>query len=150
MQTELFDQSEDHSSIWSISGLTREIKKSLQSQFSIVWVRGEISNLRVQSSGHRYFLLKDETSQLKSVLFRGDAAGSAYLPQEGDDCLVYGEITVYEPRGEYQLRVRHLLQDGLGNLRVQFERLKEKLLKEGLFEEERKKLCQVCPNPLPL
>jgi len=150
MQTELFDQSEDHSSIWSISGLTREIKKSLQSQFSIVWVRGEISNLRVQSSGHRYFLLKDETSQLKSVLFRGDAAGSAYLPQEGDDCLVYGEITVYEPRGEYQLRVRHLLQDGLGNLRVQFERLKEKLLKEGLFEEERKKALPSLPQSVAI
>ena len=60
------------------------------------------------------------------MLFRGDATGSAYLPEEGDDCLAYGEITVYEPRGEYQLReVRHLLQDGVGNLRLQFERLKE-------------------------
>ena len=139
MQTELFDQADDHSAIWSISGLTQAIRKSLQSEFPVVWVRGEVSNLKVQASGHRYFLLKDESSQLKAVLFRGDASGSAYLPQEGDECLAFGEITVYEPRGEYQLRVRHLLQDGLGNLRLQFEHLKEKLLQEGLFEEDRKK-----------
>ena len=139
MQTELFAQEEDRSEIWSITEITQAIRKSLQSQFPVVWVRGEISNLRSQASGHRYFLLKDTNSQLKAVLFRGDALNSGYLPHEGDDCLAYGEITVYEPRGEYQLRVRHLLQDGLGNLRLQFERLKEKLLKEGLFAEERKK-----------
>ena len=139
MQTELFDQADDHSAIWSISGLTQAIRKSLQSEFPVVWVRGEVSNLKAQASGHRYFLLKDESSQLKAVLFRGDASGSAYLPQEGDECLAFGEVTVYEPRGEYQLRVRHLLQDGLGNLRLQFEHLKEKLLQEGLFEEDRKK-----------
>lgn len=139
MQTELFDQEEDRSSIWSITGLTNAIRKSLQAEFPIVWVRGEISNLRTQASGHRYFLLKDENCQLKAVLFRGDASISSYLPIEGDDCMAYGEITVYEPRGEYQLRVRHMLQDGLGNLRLQFERLKERLLKEGLFEQQRKK-----------
>lgn len=139
MQTELFEQAEDHSAVWSITELTQAIRKSLQSQFPLIWVRGEVSNLRTQASGHRYFLLKDNSSQLKAVLFRGDANASAYLPQEGDECLAYGEITVYEPRGEYQLRVRHLLQDGLGDLRLQFERLKEKLIQEGLFEESRKK-----------
>ena len=139
MQTELFEQAEDHSSVWSITELTQAIRKSLQSQFPLVWIRGEISNLRAQSSGHRYFMLKDNSCQLKAVLFRGDANASAYLPEEGDECLAYGEITVYEPRGEYQLRVRHLLQDGLGNLRLQFERLKEKLRQEGLFDESRKK-----------
>ena len=150
MQTELFEEEEDQSTVWSITGLTQAIRKSLQSQFPVVWVRGEISNLRSQSSGHRYFLLKDENSQLKAVFFRGDATGSGYLPKEGDDCLAYGEITVYEPRGEYQLRVRHILQDGLGNLRLQFERLKEKLLGEGLFEEERKKSLPSFPRTLAL
>jgi exodeoxyribonuclease VII large subunit len=150
MQTELFEEEEDQSTVWSITGLTQAIRKSLQSQFPVVWVRGEISNLRSQSSGHRYFLLKDENSQLKAVFFRGDATGSGYLPKEGDDCLAYGEITVYEPRGEYQLRVRHMLQDGLGNLRLQFERLKEKLLGEGLFEEERKKSLPSFPRTLAL
>ena len=150
MQTELFEEEEDQSTVWSITGLTQAIRKSLQSQFPVVWVRGEISNLRSQSSGHRYFLLKDENSQLKTVFFRGDASGSAYLPKEGDDCLAYGEITVYEPRGEYQLRVRHMLQDGLGNLRLQFEQLKEKLLGEGLFEEERKKSLPGFPRTLAI
>lgn len=139
MQTELFEQEEDSSTIWSITSLTQAINKSLQSKFPIVWVRGEISNLRAQASGHRYFQLKDKNCQLKAVMFRGDATGSPYLPQEGDECLAYGEITVYEPRGEYQLRVRHLLQDGIGNLRLQFERLKKKLLEEGLFEDDQKK-----------
>ena len=129
MQVELFEQEEDRSEVWSITEITQAIRKSLQSQFPVVWVRGEISNLRSQASGHRYFLLKDTNSQLKAVLFRGDALNSGYLPHEGDDCLAYGEITVYEPRGEYQLRVRHLLQDGLRNLRLQFEKLKQKLLK---------------------
>ena len=139
MQTELFEQEEDRSEIWSVTEITQAIHKSLQNQFPVLWVRGEISNLRVQASGHRYFLLKDENCQLKAVFFRGDAVGSAYLPKEGDDCIAYGEISVYEPRGEYQLRVRHVLQDGLGNLRLQFDRLKEKLLQEGLFEEHRKR-----------
>ena len=150
MQTELFEEEEDKSTVWSITGLTQAIRKSLQSQFPVVWGRGEISNLRSQSSGHRYFLLKDENSQLKAVFFRGDATGSAYLPKEGDDCLAYGEITVYEPRGEYQLRVCHMLQDGLGNLRLQFERLKEKLLGEGLFEEEKKKSLPGFPRTLAI
>jgi exodeoxyribonuclease VII large subunit len=148
MQTELFEEEEDQSAVWSITGLTQAIRKSLQSQFPVVWVRGEVSNLRSQSSGHRYFLLKDDNSQIKAVFFRGDATGSPYLPQEGDDCLAYGEITVYEPRGEYQLRIRHMLQDGLGNLRLQFERLKKQLLEDGLFEDERKKNLPVFPRTL--
>lgn len=139
MQTELFEHEEDRSEIWSITKLTQAIRKSLQSEFSVIWVRGEISNLRSQASGHRYFLLKDQNCQLKAVLFRGDASNSAYLPEEGDECLAYGELTVYEPRGEYQLRVRHLIQDGLGDLRIQFEKLKNKLLQEGIFDDDRKK-----------
>jgi exodeoxyribonuclease VII large subunit len=139
MQTELFAQEEDRSEIWSITEITQAIRKSLQTQFPVVWIRGEISNLRSQASGHRYFCLKDENCQIKAVFFRGDAAASSYLPKEGDDCLAFGEITVYEPRGEYQLRVRHLLQDGLGNLSLQFEKLKEKLLQEGVFDEKGKK-----------
>ena len=90
MQTELFEQEEDRSEIWSVTEITQAIHKSLQNQFPVLWVRGEISNLRVQASGHRYFLLKDENCQLKAVFFRGDAVGSAYLPKEGDDCIAYG------------------------------------------------------------
>ena len=139
MQTDLFEQHEDRSEVWQVSDLTREIKRLLHTEFPVLWVRGEISNLRAHPSGHRYFVLKDSHSQLKAVLFRGDASSLGYAPQEGEECLAFGELTLYEPRGEYQLRVRHMMQDGMGNMRLQFERLKEKLLKEGLFDEARKK-----------
>ena len=139
MQTDLFEQHEDRSEIWKVSDLTREIKRILETEFPVLWVRGEISNLRAHPSGHRYFVLKDSHCQLKAVLFRGDASSLGYTPQEGEECLAYGELTLYEPRGEYQLRIRHMMQDGMGNMRLHFERLKEKLLKEGLFEESRKK-----------
>ncbi len=139
MQTDLFEQHEDHSEIWGVSEITREIKRILETKFPVLWVRGEISNLRAHPSGHRYFVLKDSHCQLKAVLFRGDASSLGYSPQEGEECLAYGELTLYEPRGEYQLRVRHMMQDGMGSMRLHFERLKEKLLKEGLFEESRKK-----------
>jgi len=139
MQTDLFEQHEDRSEIWKVSDLTREIKRVMESGFPTLWVSGEISNLRAHPSGHRYFVLKDNQSQLKAVLFRGDASALGYVPQEGEECLAYGELTVYEPRGEYQLRVRHMMQDGMGNMRMQFERLKERLLKEGLFDDARKK-----------
>ena len=139
MQTDLFEQHEDRSEVWQVSDLTREIKRLLHTEFPVLWVRGEISNLRAHPSGHRYFVLKDSHSQLKAVLFRGDASSLGYAPQEGEECLAFGELTLYEPRGEYQLRVRHMMQDGMGNMRLQFERLKEKLLKEGLFDETRKK-----------
>ena len=106
-------------------GLDQEIKRLLHTEFPVLWVRGEISNLRAHPSGHRYFVLKDSHSQLKAVLFRGDASSLGYAPQEGEECLAFGELTLYEPRGEYQLRVRHMMQDGMGNMRLQFERLKE-------------------------
>ena len=71
-----------------------------------------------------YFILKDSKSQLKAVLFRGDAMGLAYIPKDGDECMVFGDITVYEARGDYQIRVRHMMQDGTGSLLAQFEKLR--------------------------
>jgi exodeoxyribonuclease VII large subunit len=139
MQTDLFDTIQDSSEILTVSQLTREIKSLLETRFPPLWIRGEISNLRVQPSGHRYFVVKDSTSQIKSVLFKGDFSHLGYTPKEGDECVAFGTITVYEPRGDYQFRVKHLMQDGTGSLRLQFDRLKEKLLKEGLFDSEQKK-----------
>jgi exodeoxyribonuclease VII large subunit len=136
MQTNLFDSYQDSSEIWSISQLTSEIKGLLETSFPPIWIKGEISNLRVQPSGHRYFVLKDSRSQIKTVLFKGDFSQSGYSPMEGDECLAYGNLMVYEPRGDYQFRVKHLMQDGTGSLRLQFDRLKEKLLSEGLFESK--------------
>ena len=148
MQTELFEQEEEDSPIFSVTQVTNEVKKSLERKFRQIWIRGEISNLRAHSSGHFYFVLKDTKAQIKAVLFRGDAMGLSYLPQEGDECLAFGDITIYEPRGEYQVRVRHLMQDGLGNLRAQFEKLKNNLLQEGLFEESRKKILPKLPTKI--
>ena len=150
MQVELFEQHEEDTPVLSVSKITRQVRKSLEKTFSQIWVRGEVSNLLAHSSGHRYFLLKDASAQLKAVFFQRDALGSTYLPNEGDECLVFGDITVYEPRGEYQLRVKHMMQDGLGNLRQQFELLKEKLYKEGLFEEERKKPLPSLPRKVAI
>ena len=150
MQVELFEQHEEDTPVLSVSKITRQVRKSLEKTFSQVWVRGEVSNLLAHSSGHRYFLLKDSSAQLKAVFFQRDALGSTYLPNEGDECLAFGDITVYEPRGEYQLRVKHMMQDGLGNLRQQFELLKEKLFKEGLFEEERKKPLPSLPRKVAI
>ncbi len=147
MQTELFEQGSD-SPILTVSEITREIRKSIESGFSQVWIRGEISNLRAPASGHFYFTLKDPKAQIKAVLFRGDAGGLPNLPQDGDECLVFGDLTVYEPRGDYQIRVRHLLQDGIGGLRAKFEALKQKLLHEGLFEDGRKLPLPLAPTKI--
>lgn len=142
MQTELFESFEDSTDILSVSQLTKEIKSLLETSLPPLWVRGEISNLRVQSSGHRYFILKDQNSQLKTVLFKGNFQNSGYIPSDGDECLAYGNINVYEPRGDYQFRVKHIMQDGTGMLRLQFDRLKEKLLADGIFDDHNK-------TPLP-
>jgi exodeoxyribonuclease VII large subunit len=148
MQTELFQQEDEDSPIFSVTQVTKEVKKCVETNFRQVWIRGEVSNLRAHSSGHFYFILKDSKAQLKAVLFRGDAMGLAYLPKEGDECLAFGDITIYEPRGEYQIRVRHLMQDGLGSLRARFEKLKENLLQEGLFDEARKKSLPPLPTKI--
>ena len=145
MQSELFQTHEEDSRIWEISELNSSIRKVLEKNFSQVWVRGEVSNLKAHSSGHYYFQLKDNSAQIKAVLFRGDARNLPQSPQEGTQYLAFGDITAYEPRGDYQIRVRHLMQDGIGNLRLEFERLKLLLEKEGLFEPENKKLIPSFP-----
>jgi len=150
MQTNLFEENQDSSEIWSVGQLTREIKSTLENRFPPVWIKGEISNLRAQPSGHRYFILKDSTSQIKAVLFKGDFSHLGYIPQEGDECVAYGNVTVYEPRGDYQFRIKHLMQDGTGNLRLQFDRLKAKLLDEGLFDDSQKVTLPKLPIKIAL
>lgn len=150
MQTNLFEENQDSSEIWSVGQLTREIKSTLENRFPPVWIKGEISNLRAQPSGHRYFILKDSTSQIKAVLFKGDFSHLGYIPQEGDECVAYGNVTVYEPRGDYQFRIKHLMQDGTGNLRLQFDRLRAKLLDEGLFDDSQKVTLPKLPRKIAL
>jgi len=110
------------------------------------WVRGEVSNLRKQSSGHVYFTLKDEASQLSVVLFRGNASRQSIDLRDGMQLIVYGELSLYEPRGSYQMIARALLEDGLGRLRVAYDALKAKLEEEGLFDRGSKQPLPILPR----
>lgn len=129
--------------VLTVSELTREIKDILEMKFPEIWVQGEISNLRSAASGHLYFTLKDELSQIRAVLFRNQARATRFQPEEGLEVICRGRITLYERRGEYQLVIEALEPKGLGALQLAFLQLKEKLEKEGLFDPLRKR-------PLPL
>lgn len=126
----------DH--VLPVSELTRRIKDRLEEGFSNIWVRGEVSNLRRQSSGHIYFSLKDEGSQLPCVLFSRDAVRQSFQPENGMDLMLYGDLSVYEPHGRYQLIARIAIESGAGRLQVEFERLKRQLAAEGLFDPAKK------------
>jgi exodeoxyribonuclease VII large subunit len=130
----------------SVTDLTRRIKASLESGFPQVAVRGEISNLRRQASGHVYFSLKDSGAALSCVCFRGDAARMGPLFRDGLQVRAHGRIAVYEPRGNYQLVVRLLEADGEGRLQQQFLELKRRLEAEGLFARERKQALPGLPT----
>jgi exodeoxyribonuclease VII large subunit len=136
--------------IFTVGGLTREIRDRLETHFSLVWVSGEISNLRQPLSGHYYFTLKDAEAQLKAVLFKGNHHYLRFKPQEGSQFLCRGRISVYEPRGEYQLIVDYLEPLGLGSLAQAFEALKTKLQAEGLFALELKKSLPFLPRKIAL
>ena len=122
----------------SVSEFTRRVKLLLETGIRPTWIRGEISNLRAQSSGHVYFSLKDAGAQLSAVLFRGDALRQTVKLRDGLQVVVYGEVSVYEARGQYQLIVRIVVDDGVGRLQREFEALKARLAAEGLFAGERK------------
>jgi exodeoxyribonuclease VII large subunit len=125
--------------VLSVSELTRQIKRLLEAQVGQVRVAGEITNLRFQSSGHLYFTLKDAGAQLNCVLFRGEPKVERSLLEDGRKVTLRGEITVYEPRGQYQMRVMAVELQGLGALQAAFEKLKQRLSAEGLFAPERKR-----------
>ncbi len=136
--------------VLSVTELTGQVRRLLEKQIGRVWVSGEISNLRAQSSGHLYFTLKDANTQLSCVLFRGDAVAQREFLQDGRKVLLQGEITVYEPRGQYQLRVVAVELQGVGALQVAFEQLKQKLNTEGLFASERKRPLPRFPETIGL
>jgi len=129
----------------SVTAFTREVKALLETGLRRGWVRGEVSNLRLQASGHAYFALKDAGAQLACVLFRGDGARQTARLRDGAQVVVFGEVSVYEARGQYQLIVRAIVDDGEGRLRREFEALKARLAAEGLFERERKRALPVLP-----
>ena len=125
--------------IYTVSQLTAEIKTILERNFEHLWVEGEISNLRLPGSGHLYFTLKDESAQLRAVMFRLQRRLLKFEPEDGLQVICYGRLTVYELRGEYQIVLDHMEPKGLGALQLAFEQMKERLAKEGLFDPAHKK-----------
>jgi len=132
--------------VYTVSELTAGIKGTLEGMFPAVWVEGEISNLRVPSSGHAYFTLKDEGAQLSAVLFRGRGRRVRFEPEDGMHVLAFGGLDVYAARGQYQLVVELMEPQGLGALQLAFEQLKRKLEAEGLFDDGRKRKLPVYPR----
>ncbi len=124
--------------IYSISELTKQIKQILEGSFPRIWVEGEISNYIKHSSGHRYFTLKDQDAQLRSVIWRWAGKRLQFEPQDGMKVKASGQITVYEKSGQYQFIVTSLLPAGIGELELAFQQLKAKLAAEGLFDPEHK------------
>lgn len=134
--------------ILTVGAFTRRIKSLLEGELPPTWVRGEISNLRRQQSGHVYFTLKDDQSQLPCVLFRGDALRQRTDLEDGRQVIALGSLSVYEPHGRYQMICRLLVEDGAGRLQEAFERLKQKLAAEGLFDPERKRTLPLLPHTI--
>jgi len=146
---ELFS-TEQTRKVLSVSELTTQVKQLLEKSVGSVWVTGEVTNLRAQSSGHVYFTLKDASAQLSCVLFRGEAVARRELLQDGRKVLLHGDVTVYEARGQYQLIVRSVEMQGVGALQIAFEKLKQTLAAEGLFAPERKRPLPPYPQRIGL
>lgn len=125
--------------VLSVSALNQAVARMLERSFPLVWVAGEISNFTRAASGHWYFTLKDDAAQVRAVMFRGRAQHAGFVPREGDRVEVRTLVTLYAPRGDYQLNVEAIRRAGVGNLYEAFLRLKEKLAAEGLFDTERKR-----------
>ena len=134
--------------ILSVSELNRAIRSSLEGQFGLIWLKGEISNFKPHSSGHFYFSLKDEKAQISAVMFRGSNSALRFRPEDGMEVVVRGRVTVYEPRGNYQIVCEIMEPVGLGALQMAYEQLKRKLEAEGLFAAERKKPLPAFPQRL--
>jgi exodeoxyribonuclease VII large subunit len=127
------------SSILTVSELTRRIKSVVEADFNGVAIQGQISNFKCHSSGHLYFTIKDDSSQIRAVMWRGRTTSLFFTPQDGMKVVARGNVTVYEVRGEYQLDVQTLQPLGVGELQIAFDQLKRKLHAEGLFDADHKK-----------
>jgi exodeoxyribonuclease VII large subunit len=136
--------------VLSVSELTGQIRALLEKQIGQIWVSGEVTNLRAQSSGHIYFTLKDAAAQLSCVLFSREKVPHRELLADGQKVLLQGDVTVYEARGQYQLIVRAVELQGIGALQIAFEKLKLKLAAEGLFAPDRKRPLPKYPQRIGL
>jgi len=136
--------------IYTVSEITASIKSILEERFPFVWISGEISNFRIPSSGHSYFTLKDENAQISSVIFRGQRRNLNFDLEDGLKVIGLGRISVYEPRGTYQIIFEYIEPKGVGALQVALEQLKKRLLEEGLFDDKHKKAMPLLPKKISL
>jgi exodeoxyribonuclease VII large subunit len=132
--------------VWTVRDLVASVRTHVEREYSDAWVQGEISNLRAQNSGHLYFTLKDENSQISVVMFRSSARLLRFRPADGMQVVVRGRVTVYEDRGQLQIIAEYVEPKGAGALQIAFEQLKAKLEAEGLFEASRKKAVPALPS----
>ena len=132
----------------SVSALTRYLKAQFDSDPNLrhVFLKGEISNFKAHTTGHLYFSVKDEGSKINAIMFRSNASKLNFTPADGSKVLMAGRISVYEPTGSYQIYVDEMVEDGVGNLYVAFEKLKKKLQTEGLFDQSHKKPIPKIPR----
>ena len=132
----------------SVSALTRYLKAQFDSDPNLrhVFLKGEISNFKAHTTGHLYFSVKDEGSKINAIMFRSNASKLNFTPADGSKVLMAGRISVYEPTGSYQIYVDEMVEDGVGNLYVAFEKLKKKLQAEGLFDQSHKKPIPKIPK----
>jgi len=140
----LFDETERRP--LTVTQLTNAIRTSLESRFASIWVEGEISNFKAHSSGHWYFTIKDSNAQLRAKCFRSSNQRIRFKPTDGLHVRARGKLTVYPPRGEYEMVVETLDPVGAGALRIAFEQLRDRLQAEGLFAKELKRALPVFPS----
>jgi exodeoxyribonuclease VII large subunit len=134
--------------VFSVSDLTADIRNILENAYSEVWVEAEISNCRLWNTGHLYFTLKDPGAQIKAVMFRSDVRTLKFKPEDGLHVVVRGRLSVYEPKGEYQIVCERMEPHGLGALQLAFDQLKRRLQAEGLFDAARKRPLPALPRKI--
>lgn len=140
------EPTEEEPTVFSVEQLNKMIRGTLEKNFNLVWVKGELSNFKAHTSGHFYFSLKDSQAQIRAVMFRGSNARLKFRPTDGLEVIIRGKVTVYEQRGDYQITCDMMEPVGAGALQKAFEQLKDKLKKEGLFETGRKKAIPNFPR----
>ncbi len=136
--------------IYTVSELTFKVKNLLEESYPFVWINGEISNFRVPASGHYYFTLKDEAAQINAVMFRNQNRTLIFDPEDGMNITGLGRISVYEPRGTYQIIFEYLEPKGTGAIQLAFEQLKTRLFEEGLFDEAHKTPLPFLPKKISI
>ncbi|MGD8880709.1 MAG: exodeoxyribonuclease VII large subunit [Desulfobacterales bacterium] len=145
-----FDEIHQIRKIYTVSQLNAAIKSLLEEQFPFVWIVGEISNFRIPVSGHFYFTLKDDASQISAVMFRGQQRQLKFEPEDGMRITGMGRLGVYEPRGTYQIILEYMEPSGVGALQIAYEKLKARLAEEGLFDKKYKQAIPFLPQKIAL